>query len=97
MGEQASSRKGIALSLCGGMESIFERPRIAAQVRGLGARDQMLRLIADSITNGVYFHDYGGVACHHGFCAALTLEDVDEILQRLNKAVGIIPQEESCA
>ncbi len=49
-------------------------------------RDQMLRFVAAAIRNGVYFHDYGGAACHHGFCAATTLADVDEALNRLDQA-----------
>jgi glutamate-1-semialdehyde 2,1-aminomutase len=50
-------------------------------------RDQMLRFIAAAIGHGVYFHDYGGAACHHGFCAAMTLADVEEALNRLDAAV----------
>ncbi len=50
-------------------------------------RDQMLRFIAAAIRHGVYFHDYGGAACHHGFCAAMTLGDVDDALNRLEDAV----------
>jgi glutamate-1-semialdehyde 2,1-aminomutase len=50
-------------------------------------RDQMLRFIASAIRYGVYFHDYGGAACHHGFCAAMTLTDVDEALNRIDDAV----------
>jgi glutamate-1-semialdehyde 2,1-aminomutase len=50
-------------------------------------REQMLRFIAAAIRNGVYFHDYGGAPCHHGFCAAMTLADVDETLNRLDAAV----------
>ncbi len=49
--------------------------------------EQMLRFIAAAIAHGVYFHDYGGAACHHGFCAAMTLADADEALQRLDAAV----------
>ena len=51
-------------------------------------REQMLRFIASAIRNGVYFHDYGGAACHHGFCAAMTMADVDETLRRLDLAVA---------
>ena len=51
------------------------------------SREQMLRFIAAAIDHGVYFHDYGGAACHHGFCAAMTLADVDETLDRLDMAV----------
>lgn len=50
-------------------------------------RDQMLRFVAAAIGHGVYFHDYGGAACHHGFCAAMSLADVDEALGRLDDAV----------
>jgi glutamate-1-semialdehyde 2,1-aminomutase len=54
-------------------------------------RGQMLRFIKLAIENGVYFHDYGGAACHHGFCAAMTLADVDEALGRLERAVAPLP------
>jgi glutamate-1-semialdehyde 2,1-aminomutase len=50
-------------------------------------REQMLRFVAAAIAHGVYFHDYGGAACHHGFCAAMTIADVDEVLNRLDSAV----------
>ncbi len=51
-------------------------------------RQRMLRFIAAAIQHGVYFHDYGGAACHHGFCAAMTAADVEECLRRLDLAVG---------
>jgi len=47
-------------------------------------RDAMLRFIASAIHRGVYFHDYGGAACHHGFCAAMTMANVDDALNRLD-------------
>jgi glutamate-1-semialdehyde 2,1-aminomutase len=50
-------------------------------------REQMLAFIASAIRHGIYFHDYGGAACHHGFCAAMTREDADEALNRLEDAV----------
>jgi glutamate-1-semialdehyde 2,1-aminomutase len=50
-------------------------------------REQMLRFIAAAARHGVYFHDYGGAACHHGFCAAMTLADTEEVLNRLEDAV----------
>ncbi len=52
-------------------------------------RETMLRFIAAAIQHGVYFHDYGGAACHHGFCAAMSLDDVDEALKRLDAAVRL--------
>jgi len=48
----------------------------------------MLRFVAAAIQNGVYFHDYGGAPCHHGFCAAMTTADVDQTLDRLDKTIG---------
>src|SRR5262249_50777086 len=51
-------------------------------------RATMLRFVAAAIRNGVYFHDYGGAACHHGFCHAMSLADVDETLNRLDRAVS---------
>lgn len=50
-------------------------------------RESMLKFIAAAIRNGVYFHDYGGAACHHGFCAAMALSDAREALSRLGAAV----------
>ncbi|WP_254507925.1 aspartate aminotransferase family protein [Anatilimnocola floriformis] len=50
-------------------------------------RTKMLKFIAVAIAEGVYFHDYGGAACHHGFCAATTRADVAEILSRLERAL----------
>jgi glutamate-1-semialdehyde 2,1-aminomutase len=47
----------------------------------------MLRFVAAAIRHGVYFHDYGGAACHHGFCSAMSLGDVRETLEHLDKAV----------
>jgi glutamate-1-semialdehyde 2,1-aminomutase len=51
-------------------------------------REQMLCFIRAAIDHGVYFHDYGGAACHHGFCAAMTLADANETLNRLDPAVA---------
>jgi glutamate-1-semialdehyde 2,1-aminomutase len=54
-------------------------------------RQTMLRFIAAAIDEGVYFHDYGGAACHHGFCHAMTTADADEALTRLDRAIGKMP------
>jgi glutamate-1-semialdehyde 2,1-aminomutase len=53
-------------------------------------REHMLRFVRSAIDHGVYFHDYGGAACHHGFCAATSLKDVDEALNRLDDAIGTL-------
>jgi glutamate-1-semialdehyde 2,1-aminomutase len=50
-------------------------------------RDQMLRFIKASIEHGVYFHDYGGAACHHGFCAAMGVSDVHKALRQMDAAL----------
>jgi glutamate-1-semialdehyde 2,1-aminomutase len=55
-------------------------------------RGQMLRFVKSALEHGVYFHDYGGAACHHGFCAAMTLADVDEVLNRLDSALAHMKQ-----
>jgi glutamate-1-semialdehyde 2,1-aminomutase len=59
-------------------------------------RERMLRFIAAAIRNGVYFHDYGGAACHHGFCAAMTLADVRETLERLGTAARELAAGDGC-
>jgi glutamate-1-semialdehyde 2,1-aminomutase len=50
-------------------------------------RAMMLRFVKAAIERGVYFHDYGGAPCHHGFCAATTAADIDAVLDRLDDAV----------
>ncbi|MCS7047097.1 MAG: aspartate aminotransferase family protein, partial [Gemmataceae bacterium] len=102
--------RAVGEKLFAGMNGLFHRHGVRAQVQGLGARfgvyfgvegvprsyrdavrhqrAQMLRFIKAAIAHGVYFHDYGGAACHHGFCAAMTAADVDEILVRLNRALA---------
>jgi glutamate-1-semialdehyde 2,1-aminomutase len=51
-------------------------------------RGRMLQFVKLAIEHGVYLHDYGGAACHHGFCAAMSLADVDDVLNRLDSALG---------
>lgn len=55
-------------------------------------RQAMLRFIAAALRHGVYFHDYGGAACHHGFCSVITAREVDELLSRLDRAVAEFKQ-----
>ncbi len=73
-----------------GVDTIVRNYRDAV----LHQRQQMLRFVAAAIHHGVYFHDYGGAACHHGFCAAMTLDDVDETLRRLDRAVETMASRE---
>ncbi|MCE9605241.1 MAG: aspartate aminotransferase family protein [Planctomycetia bacterium] len=51
-------------------------------------KPMMLRFIKAAIEHGVYFHDYGGAPCHHGFCSAMTLADVDLVLERIDRAIA---------
>ena len=55
----------------------------------------MLRFVACAIGEGVYFHDYGGAACHHGFSAAMLPADAEEALERLDRAVKKFKSAES--
>ena len=53
-------------------------------------RDLWLSFIRHAFGNGVYFHDYGGGPCHHGFSVAHSREDIDRILQVMDEAFGEI-------
>lgn len=46
----------------------------------------LMRFYSAANRHGVYFHDYGGAPCHHGFCAAMQPADVEEVLTRLDRA-----------
>jgi glutamate-1-semialdehyde 2,1-aminomutase len=48
----------------------------------------LMRFYAAANRHGVYFHDYGGAPCHHGFCAAMQPADVAEALARLDRAAA---------
>ncbi len=77
----------------------FGVPKPALTYRDVVHHDRamMLAFVAAAIREGVYFHDYGGAACHHGFCAATTLGDVDEILRRLDDACRLMTGELAAA
>jgi glutamate-1-semialdehyde 2,1-aminomutase len=52
---------------------------------GLGHNTRMmLDFVREAHAAGVYFHDYGGAPCHHGFSIAHTREDIEEVLNRLD-------------
>ncbi|MEC8990601.1 MAG: hypothetical protein VX656_05090, partial [Candidatus Latescibacterota bacterium] len=50
----------------------------------------MLSFIRHAASGGVYFHDYGGGPCHHGFSAAHTDEDIDQTLQVMDDAFAAV-------
>ena len=49
-------------------------------------RDIMLSFVKEAAQRGVYFCDYGGGPAHHGFGAAHTKKDFDQILQVMEEA-----------
>ncbi len=50
-------------------------------------RDLMLAFIREMAEHDVYFHDYGGGPSHHGFSAAHTDSDLDQVLDGIEKAL----------
>jgi len=43
-------------------------------------REQMLQFCRETTERGVYFHDYGGAACHHGYSLSHNESDIDRVL-----------------
>lgn len=43
-------------------------------------KDLMLAFVGECARRGVYFHDYGGAPCHHGFSSAHTTDDMNAVL-----------------
>ncbi len=64
-----------------GIDEKVTNYRIAAR----NDRDMTLKFYALAYEEGVYFHDYKGQACHHGFSSSHTIEDIDEVLNRLDR------------
>jgi len=52
--------------------------------------DLMLAFIREAFDRGVYFHDYGGRPCHHGFSIAHTGSDLDEVLTVMEASLEAI-------
>ena len=50
----------------------------------------MLEFVRRTVASGVYFHDYGGGPCHHGFSAAHTDGDLDQVLGVMEDAFRAI-------
>jgi len=79
-------RHGARFGLMMGLES----PPIDYSDALLHRRDIMLAFIRHAASGGVYFHDYGGGPCHHGFSAAHTDTDIDTILQVMDDAFAFV-------
>jgi glutamate-1-semialdehyde 2,1-aminomutase len=53
----------------------------------------MLEFVRLAARGGVYFHDYGGGPCHHGFSAAHTEEDLAAVLEVMEDAFkALVPR-----
>ncbi len=61
---------------------LFGIEREVTCYRDTAAHDvqMMLRFCRETMEKGVYFHPYGGKACHHGFSIAHTRGDIDQVL-----------------
>jgi glutamate-1-semialdehyde 2,1-aminomutase len=53
-------------------------------------RDLMLEFVRQTAERGVYFHDYGGGPCHHGFSAAHTDADLGRALEVIEDSLRSI-------
>jgi len=73
-----------------GMLMGLEAPPVRYEDALAHRRDLMLEFIRQAYERGVYFHDYGGAPCHHGFSAAHTREDLDRILQVMDESLAAI-------
>ena len=62
----------------------------------LGALDHrvdiMLAFVRETARRGVYFHDYGGGACHHGFSSAHTDDDMARALEGIEGALKAVKE-----
>ena len=50
--------------------------------------EQMIRFCRETTERGVYFHDYGGGPCHHGYSLAHSQQDIDEVLQVMQDSLA---------
>ena len=49
---------------------------------------RMLKFCLEATNRGVYFHDYGGGACHHGYSSAHSSEDIARVLQVMEDSLA---------
>ena len=50
----------------------------------------MLAFCRETSARGVYFHDYGGSACHHGYSSAHTPGDIDRVLNVVEDSLAAL-------
>ncbi|HUG90492.1 MAG TPA: aminotransferase class III-fold pyridoxal phosphate-dependent enzyme [Planctomycetaceae bacterium] len=51
------------------------------------SKEQMLEFCRETTARGVYFHDYGGAACHHGYSLAHTEAEIEAVLGTVEDAL----------
>jgi glutamate-1-semialdehyde aminotransferase len=68
----------------------LERPPVTYRDTLAHRKDIMLAFVRETAERGVYFHDYGGSACHHGFSAAHMDGDLDRVLEVMEEALVAI-------
>ena len=51
-------------------------------------KDVLMAFLKLAFEEGVYFHDYQGHPCHHGFSSAHTLDDMEQVLSRLDRVLA---------
>ncbi len=76
-------RLGARFGIYFGIDEEVTNYRIAAK----NDKEMNLKFVAKAIEHGVYFHDYGGKACHAGFSSAHTLEDINRALEGIEVAM----------
>ena len=54
----------------------------------LADKDMLMKFLKAAYENGLYFHDYQGHPCHHGFSSAHSLADIDEVLEKFDSVLG---------
>jgi glutamate-1-semialdehyde 2,1-aminomutase len=54
------------------------------------SKQRMLKFCLEATNRGVYFHDYGGGACHHGYSLAHSSEDIAQVLQVVEDALACV-------
>lgn len=52
--------------------------------------DITLAFIREAFARGVYFHDYGGGPCHHGFSAAHTRDELTRVLDVCRESLAAV-------
>jgi glutamate-1-semialdehyde 2,1-aminomutase len=52
------------------------------------SKERMLEFCRQTTQRGVYFHDYGGSACHHGYSLAHSSQDLATVLQVIEDSLA---------